>query len=35
MYIESKSIDNKWTYVAIISKAKLSEDVKYIQTINL
>ena len=34
MYIESKSIDNKWTYVAIISKAKLSEDVKYIQTIN-
>lgn len=34
MYIESKSNHNKWTYVAIISKEKLSEDVKYIQTIS-
>ena len=33
MYIKSKSNLNEWTYVAIISKEKLAEDVKYIQTI--
>ncbi len=32
--IESKSDNNKWTYVAIISKDKLAEDVMYIQTVN-
>ncbi|MEH7179267.1 helix-turn-helix domain-containing protein [Neobacillus vireti] len=34
MYIETKSKNNKWTYVAVISKEKLSEDVSYIQTIS-
>jgi two-component system, response regulator YesN len=34
MYIETKSKNNKWTYVAVISKGKLSEDVSYIQTIS-
>ncbi|WP_318614775.1 helix-turn-helix domain-containing protein [Sporosarcina sp. YIM B06819] len=33
MYIKSKSNLNEWTYVAIISKEKLAEDIKYIQTI--
>ncbi|MGE8079849.1 AraC family transcriptional regulator [Peribacillus loiseleuriae] len=33
IYIKSKSNLNKWTYVAIISKEKLAEDVKHIQTI--
>ncbi|WP_419955507.1 helix-turn-helix domain-containing protein [Neobacillus niacini] len=34
MYIETKSNNNKWTYVALISKEKLSEDVSFIQTIS-
>lgn len=34
MYIETKSTNNKWTYVALISKEKLSEDVSFIQTIS-
>ena len=34
MYIKSKSNLNEWTYVAIISKEKLAEDVKHIQTIS-
>ncbi|MBS4179370.1 helix-turn-helix domain-containing protein [Lederbergia citrea] len=34
MYIESKSNNNNWTYAAIISKEKLSEDAKFIQTIS-
>ncbi|NWQ40734.1 helix-turn-helix domain-containing protein [Bacillus sp. EB106-08-02-XG196] len=34
MYIETKSKNNKWTYVAVISKEKLSEDVNFIQTIS-
>ncbi|WP_045517137.1 helix-turn-helix domain-containing protein [Neobacillus niacini] len=35
MYIETKSNNNKWTYVAVISKKKLTEDVSFIQTISL
>ena len=34
MYIETKSNNTKWTYVAVISKEKLSEDVSFIQTIS-
>lgn len=34
MILESKSNNNNWTYVAAISKEKLSEDVAYIRTIN-
>lgn len=34
MYIETKSKNNKWTYVAVISKEKLSEDANFIQTVS-
>ena len=34
MILESKSPNNNWTYVAAISKEKLSADVEYIRTIN-
>lgn len=32
--IETSSAKNNWTYVAVISKAKLSKDVRYIRNIN-
>ncbi|EKN65263.1 AraC family transcriptional regulator [Neobacillus bataviensis LMG 21833] len=35
MYMETKSNNNKWTYVAVISKDKISEDVSFIQTIGV
>ncbi|WP_422657720.1 helix-turn-helix domain-containing protein [Paenibacillus sp. EC2-1] len=35
MLLESKSNNTHWTYVAAISKEKLSEDVQYIRTINM
>ncbi|GHH97826.1 AraC family transcriptional regulator [Neobacillus kokaensis] len=35
MYIETKSNNNKWTYVAVLSKKKLSADISFMQTISI
>lgn len=34
LYIKTKSNNNKWTYVAVLSKEKLAEDASFIQTIS-